>query len=191
MAAVVGSAGIDALKSLAQIMLGFYLACALSSSWCSARCFWLVARITPAQLLKYLGREFLLIFSTSVVGVRPAAAHRQDGARKYSTIWSRGPVFSCRRGVDYQPNVAPHFVLQPSIVAVGNLRRIQFSFPSRSEYRPILHECCVPAVFCGTTVDRAIPARSKSEGDVRDAFVVSDGLDVKSQPVRGIITRSR
>jgi len=65
MAAVIGSAGIDALKSLAAIMLGFYLTCALFVFAVLGALLWLVARINLLSLLKYLGREFLLIFSTS------------------------------------------------------------------------------------------------------------------------------
>ena len=65
MAAVIGSAGVDALKSLAQIMLGFYATCALFVFVVLGALLWLVARINLLSLLKYLGREFLLIFSTS------------------------------------------------------------------------------------------------------------------------------
>ena len=65
MAAVVGETGVDALKSLAVIMIGFYVTCCSSSSWCSARMLRLVAGVNIFPLLKYLGREFLLILSTS------------------------------------------------------------------------------------------------------------------------------
>jgi len=65
MAAVVGSAGVDALKSLAQIMLGFYLTCGLFVFVVLGTLLWLVARINILSLFKYLGREFLLIVSTS------------------------------------------------------------------------------------------------------------------------------
>ncbi len=64
-AAVVGATGIDALKSLAQIMLGFYATCALFVFLVLGALLWLVARINIFALLKYLGREFLLILSTS------------------------------------------------------------------------------------------------------------------------------
>ena len=65
-AAVVGATGVDALKSLAQIMLGFYVTCAdlrvrrprhAALGWSPGS--------TSSQLLRYLGREFLLILSTS------------------------------------------------------------------------------------------------------------------------------
>jgi len=65
MAAVVGSAGVDALKSLAQIMLGFYATCAVFVFVVLGTILWLVARINILSLFKYLGREFLLIVSTS------------------------------------------------------------------------------------------------------------------------------
>jgi len=65
MAAVVGATGVDALKSLAQIMLGFYVTCALFVFVALGTLLWLVARINLFSLLRYLGREFLLILSTS------------------------------------------------------------------------------------------------------------------------------
>ncbi|BEL08291.1 C4-dicarboxylate transporter DctA [Actinoplanes sichuanensis] len=64
-AAVVGATGVDALISLAQIMLGFYVTCALFVFVVLGTLIWLVARINIFSLLKYLGREFLLILSTS------------------------------------------------------------------------------------------------------------------------------
>ncbi|GAA4952325.1 cation:dicarboxylate symporter family transporter [Actinoplanes utahensis] len=64
-AAVVGETGTDALISLAQIMLGFYVTCALFVFVVLGALLWLVARINIFSLLKYLGREFLLILSTS------------------------------------------------------------------------------------------------------------------------------
>ncbi len=65
MAAVVGATGVDALKSLAAIMLGFYVTCAVFVFVALGTLLWLVARINLFSLLRYLGREFLLILSTS------------------------------------------------------------------------------------------------------------------------------
>jgi aerobic C4-dicarboxylate transport protein len=65
MAAVVGATGVDALKSLAVIMLGFYITCAVFVFVVLGAVLWLVARINVFSLLRYLGREFLLIVSTS------------------------------------------------------------------------------------------------------------------------------
>ncbi|MEU8820253.1 cation:dicarboxylate symporter family transporter [Actinoplanes sp. NPDC048796] len=65
MAAVVGATGVDALKSLAQIMLGFYVTCAIFVFVVLALILWTFARVNIFALLKYLGREFLLILSTS------------------------------------------------------------------------------------------------------------------------------
>ncbi|GAA2294780.1 C4-dicarboxylate transporter DctA [Nonomuraea roseoviolacea subsp. roseoviolacea] len=64
-AAVVGATGVDALKSLAVIMAAFYLTCALFVGVVLGALLWLVARINLWSLLRYLGREFLLILSTS------------------------------------------------------------------------------------------------------------------------------
>ncbi|GAA2625801.1 cation:dicarboxylate symporter family transporter [Paractinoplanes durhamensis] len=65
MAAVVGETGVDALKSLAQIMLGFYVTCAIFVFGVLAVILWTFARMNIFLLLRYLAREFLLIVSTS------------------------------------------------------------------------------------------------------------------------------
>ncbi|MEW1721948.1 cation:dicarboxylase symporter family transporter [Streptomyces sp. NPDC093109] len=64
-AAVVGETGLDALKSLAMIMIGFYVTCALFVFLILGALLRLVAGMNIFSLLKYLGREFLLILSTS------------------------------------------------------------------------------------------------------------------------------
>ncbi|MFI6813680.1 cation:dicarboxylate symporter family transporter [Nonomuraea sp. NPDC050328] len=64
-AAVVGSTGIKALQSLAVIMLGFYVTCLLFVAVVLGPLLWVVARVNLLSLLRYLGREFLLILSTS------------------------------------------------------------------------------------------------------------------------------
>ncbi|MGH3871215.1 MAG: cation:dicarboxylate symporter family transporter [Pseudonocardiaceae bacterium] len=64
-AAVVGETGWPALRSLAVIMLGFYLTCALFVFVVLGAVLWLGARISIVALLRYLAREFLLIVSTS------------------------------------------------------------------------------------------------------------------------------
>ncbi|PWU49648.1 C4-dicarboxylate transporter DctA [Micromonospora globispora] len=64
-AAVVGATGVDALKSLAQVMLGFYATCLIFVFVVLGALLWFVARISIFKLLGYLGREFLLILSTS------------------------------------------------------------------------------------------------------------------------------
>ena len=64
-AAVTGSAGLDALKSLAVLMLGFYVTCFLFVFIVLGTLLRLVAGLNILTLFKYLGREFLLILSTS------------------------------------------------------------------------------------------------------------------------------
>ncbi|MER6830310.1 cation:dicarboxylase symporter family transporter [Streptosporangium sp. NPDC000563] len=64
-AAVVGATGMDALRSLGVIMLAFYLTCVLFVFVILGPMLWLVARVGLFPLLRYLGREFLLILSTS------------------------------------------------------------------------------------------------------------------------------
>ncbi len=65
MAAVVGATGVDALKSLAQIMLGFYATCLIFVIVVLGTLLRLVSGLSIVRLLRYLGREFLLIVSTS------------------------------------------------------------------------------------------------------------------------------
>lgn len=64
-AAVVGSAGVDALKSLAVLMLGFYITCFLFVFLVLGALLRIVAGLNVFSLFKYLAREFLLILSTS------------------------------------------------------------------------------------------------------------------------------
>jgi aerobic C4-dicarboxylate transport protein len=65
MAAVVGETGLDALKSLGVLMLGFYLTCAIFVFGILGTILRVVAHVNVFSLLKYLGREFLLILATS------------------------------------------------------------------------------------------------------------------------------
>ncbi len=64
-AAVVGETGVDALKALAVIMVGFYATCIVFVFGVLGVVLRLVTGINVFTLLKYLGREFLLIVSTS------------------------------------------------------------------------------------------------------------------------------
>ncbi|MDR6976941.1 aerobic C4-dicarboxylate transport protein [Streptomyces sp. 3330] len=65
MAAVVGSSGVDALKSLAVLMLGFYATCFLFVFLVLGALLKIVSGLNILSLFKYLAREFLLILSTS------------------------------------------------------------------------------------------------------------------------------
>src|SRR6476646_9703662 len=65
MAAVVGETGVDALKSLAVLMIGFYVTCALFVFVVLGTVLMVVTGVNVFSLFKYLGREFLLILSTS------------------------------------------------------------------------------------------------------------------------------
>ncbi|WP_420823532.1 cation:dicarboxylate symporter family transporter [Streptomyces natalensis] len=65
MAAVVGETGLGALKDLALLMAGFYLTCLLFVIVVLGTLLRLVAGVNIFALLRYLGREFLLILSTS------------------------------------------------------------------------------------------------------------------------------
>lgn len=64
-AAVVGAAGSTALVSLLKIMLAFYITCLLFVIVILGTILRVVTGLSIFQLLKYLGREFLLIVSTS------------------------------------------------------------------------------------------------------------------------------
>ncbi|SDU80897.1 aerobic C4-dicarboxylate transport protein [Microlunatus sagamiharensis] len=64
-AAVVGSTGVAALKSLAILMIAFYLSCALFVFLVLGLLLKAVTGVSIFSLLRYLGREYLLIVSTS------------------------------------------------------------------------------------------------------------------------------
>ncbi|WP_329129009.1 cation:dicarboxylase symporter family transporter [Streptomyces sp. NBC_01476] len=65
MAAVIGETGTDALRALATIMIGFYITCLLFVVVVLGTVLRLVTGVNLFRLLRYLGREFLLILSTS------------------------------------------------------------------------------------------------------------------------------
>ncbi|MGH3352671.1 MAG: cation:dicarboxylate symporter family transporter [Nocardioides sp.] len=64
-AGVVGETGIDALKSLAVIMIAFYITCFLFVFVVLGTILKLATGVNLFKLLRYLAREFLLILSTS------------------------------------------------------------------------------------------------------------------------------
>ncbi|MEV5001918.1 cation:dicarboxylate symporter family transporter [Nocardioides sp. LML1-1-1.1] len=65
MAAVTGQGGVDALKSLAVLMIGFYITCLLFVFVVLGLLLKVTTGINIFVLLRYLGREFLLILATS------------------------------------------------------------------------------------------------------------------------------
>jgi aerobic C4-dicarboxylate transport protein len=65
MAAVVGATGVDALKSLAVLMIAFYITCIIFVFGVLGTILRVVAGVSVLRLFRYLGREFLLILSTS------------------------------------------------------------------------------------------------------------------------------
>ena len=65
MAAVIGGSGWAALKGLLVIMIGFYITCLLFVFVVLGAMMWLISKVNIFRLFKYLGREFLLILSTS------------------------------------------------------------------------------------------------------------------------------
>lgn len=64
-AAVVGAQGAEALKALAMIMIAFYATCVIFVVGVLGTILRLVTGLSVFSLLRYLGREFLLIVSTS------------------------------------------------------------------------------------------------------------------------------
>jgi aerobic C4-dicarboxylate transport protein len=65
MAAVVGATGTGGLGKLAELMIGFYITCALFVFVVLGALYRLVTGLSLFKLLRYLAREFLLIVSTS------------------------------------------------------------------------------------------------------------------------------
>ncbi|HEX6955979.1 MAG TPA: cation:dicarboxylase symporter family transporter, partial [Agromyces sp.] len=64
-AAVVGNTGVAAIISLGTLMIAFYVTCALFIVVVLGSLLWAVARVNIFSMMKYLGREYLLIVSTS------------------------------------------------------------------------------------------------------------------------------
>ncbi|VDR31771.1 Aerobic C4-dicarboxylate transport protein [Arthrobacter agilis] len=64
-AAVVGETGVQAIISMATLMIAFYLTCALFIVVILGGLLRMVTGVSIFKLMKYLGREYLLIFSTS------------------------------------------------------------------------------------------------------------------------------
>ena len=64
-AAVVGETGVDALKSLAVLMIAFYLTCFIFVFGVLGAILKMATGVNILSLFKYLAREFLLILSTS------------------------------------------------------------------------------------------------------------------------------
>jgi aerobic C4-dicarboxylate transport protein len=64
-AAVVGETGIDALKSLATLMIAFYITCFLFVFLVLGTILKVATGVNILSLFRYLAREFLLILSTS------------------------------------------------------------------------------------------------------------------------------
>jgi aerobic C4-dicarboxylate transport protein len=64
-AAVVGETGVDALKSLAVLMVAFYITCFLFVFVVLGTLLKVATGVNLLKLFRYLGREFLLILSTS------------------------------------------------------------------------------------------------------------------------------
>ncbi|WEK14004.1 MAG: cation:dicarboxylase symporter family transporter [Candidatus Microbacterium phytovorans] len=64
-AAVVGKTGAAAIVSLGILMVAFYITCILFIVGVLGTLLWAVSRINIFRLMKYLGREYLLIVGTS------------------------------------------------------------------------------------------------------------------------------
>jgi aerobic C4-dicarboxylate transport protein len=64
-AAVVGNTGVAAIIGLGTLMLAFYATCALFIVVVLGSLLWAVSRVNLFRMMKYLGREYLLIVSTS------------------------------------------------------------------------------------------------------------------------------
>jgi aerobic C4-dicarboxylate transport protein len=65
MAGVVGQTGWRAVGQLLALMLGFYLTCVVFIFGVLGVVLWTVSRMSIFRLVRYLAREYLLIFSTS------------------------------------------------------------------------------------------------------------------------------
>ncbi|TQK19209.1 aerobic C4-dicarboxylate transport protein [Microbacterium sp. SLBN-154] len=64
-AAVVGATGVGAIIALGTLMVAFYITCAIFIIAILGTLLWVVTRVNLFSLMKYLGREYLLIVGTS------------------------------------------------------------------------------------------------------------------------------
>ena len=64
-AAVVGATGVGAIFALGTLMVAFYITCILFIVVVLGSLLWAVTRVSIFKVMKYLGREYLLIVSTS------------------------------------------------------------------------------------------------------------------------------
>jgi aerobic C4-dicarboxylate transport protein len=64
-AAVVGNTGLGAVFALGTLMIAFYLTCIVFIVVVLGSLLWAVARVNIFRMMRYLGREYLLIVSTS------------------------------------------------------------------------------------------------------------------------------
>ena len=64
-AAVVGATGVGAIIALGTLMIAFYITCAIFIIVILGTLLWAVTRVNLFSLMKYLGREYLLIVGTS------------------------------------------------------------------------------------------------------------------------------
>ena len=83
----------DALKSLAVLMVGFYVTCLLFVFVVLGTLLKAVTGINIFALLRYLGREFLLIVSTSS---SESALPRLIAKMEHLGVASRRSASSCR-----------------------------------------------------------------------------------------------
>ena len=101
-AAVVGETGVDALKSLGQIVVAFYLTCFLFIVVILGSL--LVTGISIFSLLRYLAREYLLIVSTSSSEAALPPAGGEDG---HLGVSGRSSGSRCRPGTPSTSTAPP------------------------------------------------------------------------------------
>lgn len=78
-AGVVGSTGAKAIGSMLILMVGFYITCILFIAIILGGLLKLVTGVNIFKLMKYLAREYLLIFSTSSSEAALPPTHCKDG----------------------------------------------------------------------------------------------------------------
>ena len=85
---VVGQTGLNAVLELGTLMLAYYITCIVFVFVILGGLLRVVAGVSIFKFVKYLAREYLLIFATSSSESGAAPADRQDGApgREKSTV---------------------------------------------------------------------------------------------------------
>ena len=97
------------------------------------------------------------------------------------------PMIRVNAGVDDQANVAPHFVFEAAIFAIGILISIHLIRESLGVQRPPFDKGCVPAISAEFRKTGQFLRQRNLQMMPRNALMIGDCLDVQQQAMLGIV----